>query len=159
MEWLECANTFCHLHCRDRDRQVHETQVDCTECRFHGSPKCTGSIVIISNKSALPKSVKARLAVSEQFPSWVRGSVNARAQKACWDRTLTLSWSPPPMAPWVSSLLKRSKLLLRASSSRSRSAWTPSSSICRVWFLSELFRHATQKGKRVRQAVSQCPDQ
>lgn len=58
------------------------------------------------------------------------------------------------MAPCVSSLLKRSKLLPRASSSCPRSSWTPSSSTCRVWSLAALRRHAAQKGKWVRQAAA-----
>lgn len=71
---------------------------------------------------------------------------SASAQKACWGRTLTRSCSPPPMGPCVSSLLKRSKLLPRASSSCPRSSWTPSSSTCRVQSLAVLSRHTTQKG-------------
>lgn len=72
---------------------------------------------------------------------------SASAQKACWGRTLTRSCSPPPMVPCVSSLLKHSKLLPRASSSCPRSSWTPSSSTCRAWSLAALSRHAAQKGR------------
>lgn len=72
---------------------------------------------------------------------------SASAQKACWGRTLTRSCSPPPMAPCVSSLLKHSKLLPRASSSCPRSSWTPSSSTCRAWSLAALSGHAAQEGR------------
>lgn len=71
---------------------------------------------------------------------------SASAQKACWGRTLTRSCSPPPMAPCVSSLLKHSKLLPRASSSCPRSSWTPSSSTCRAWSLAAL-SGAAQEGR------------
>lgn len=72
---------------------------------------------------------------------------SASAQKACWGRTLTRSCSPPPAVPCVSSLLKRSKLLPRASSSCPRSSWTPSSSTCRAWSVAALIGQAAQKGR------------
>lgn len=74
---------------------------------------------------------------------------SASAQKACWGRTLTRSCSPPPMAPCVSSLLKHSRLLPRASSSCSRSSWTPSNSSCRAWSLAALSGHTVQEGREL----------
>lgn len=69
----------------------------------------------------------------------------ASAQKACLWRTPTLFSSPPPLAARVSSLLKRSRLLPRTSSSRPRNTWDLSSSTCRVRSLSELIKHAIWK--------------
>lgn len=76
--------------------------------------------------------------VSDQLLSCASGNVKARAQKACLGRTVTHSCSPPPTPSSDSSLLRRSKLLPRASSSCPRSSWILSSSTWRVCSCSEL---------------------